>query len=85
MSRIHLSIERLVLKGFAPAEAQALSEALQSHLPEVLVDAATRGQWTRSHRTPVLRLGRISLGSGTAGATQFGAQLARGIGSGLKP
>jgi hypothetical protein len=85
VSRIRLNIERLVLHGFAPADAKSLSEALQSHLRHVLLDRATRQQWARPHRTPVLKLGRVSLQNGPAGAAKLGRQVAGAIGKGLKP
>jgi hypothetical protein len=85
MSRIRLNIDRLVLNGFQPLQAKALSEALQSQLSEVLSDCATRAEWTRSHRTPLLKLGKIPLETGTAGARTFGRQIARALGRGLKP
>ena len=84
MSRIQLNIDRLVLRGFEPLEGKALSEALQSQLSEVLSDRATRADWARSHWTPVLKLGRMSLETGTAGARMFGKQVAGAIGRGLK-
>jgi|HubBroStandDraft_6_1064221.scaffolds.fasta_scaffold96021_2 hypothetical protein len=85
MSRIQLNIERLVLNGFAPGDAKALNEALQSHLRQVLLDRATRDQWASPHRTPVLKLGRMPLQSGAAGARKLGRQMAGAIGKGLRP
>jgi hypothetical protein len=85
MSRIHVNIERLVLGGFGPAEAKTLTDELQSHLRQVLLDRHTRDQWALSHRTPVLKLGRMPLETGSAGAGKLGRQLARAIGRGLKP
>jgi hypothetical protein len=85
MSRIRLNIDRLVLNGFQPLEAKMLSDALQSQLSEVLSDRATRAEWARSHRTPALKLGRMSLETGTVGARKFGKQVARAVGKGLKP
>jgi hypothetical protein len=85
MSRIRLTIDRLVLKGFEPGDRAALAERLQSELARVLADPATRTEWARSHRTPVLRLGRMSLEGGPSGARKFGSGIARAIGRGLKP
>jgi hypothetical protein len=85
MSRIQLNIDKLVMNGFGPGEAKALTEALQTHLHQVLANQANRNQWARSHRTPVLKLGRLPLGKGAAGAGSFGRQLARAVGKGLKP
>jgi hypothetical protein len=85
MSIIHVTIDRLALKGFDPADRKALVEGLQSELSRVLSDPATRAEWVRSRRTPVLRLGRMPLEPGPAGGRKFGASVARGIGKGLKP
>lgn len=85
MSRIRLDIHRLVLNGFEQLEAKALAEALQSRLSQVLADKRSRSKWTRPHRTPVLKLGRMPLHAGTSGASTFGKQMADAVGKGLKP
>jgi hypothetical protein len=83
MSRIRLTIDRLSLHGVDPHDAKALVETLRTQLSAVLSDASVRGQWARSHRIPVLRLGRIPLAPGTAGAKTFGKEMARAVGRGL--
>lgn len=85
MSRIHLRIERLVLNGLQPGQEKALVESLRTQLSRILSDRGARVEWARSHRTPVLKLGRMPIAPGSVGAGRFGAQLARGIGKGLKP
>ena len=85
MSRIRLNIDCIVLKGFEAAEGRALSQALEAQLSQVLGDRASRAEWARTHRTPVLKLGRMPLEAGTAGAGKLGRQLARAVGRGLKP
>jgi hypothetical protein len=85
MSRIRLNIERLVLNGFEPREGKALANALEAQLQHVLGNPATRNEWARSHRTPVLKLGRMPLQVGSAGAAQFGKQVANAVERGLKP
>lgn len=86
MSRITLTIDRLVLSGFDPAERGALVDGLRTELSRVLGDPATRADWARSHRTPVLRLGPMPLqGDGSAGGRQFGRGVASAVGKGLKP
>jgi hypothetical protein len=85
MSQVRVTIDRLVLKGMEPAERKALVEGLQRELSRVLSDPATRAQWAHSHRTPVLRLGRLPLEPGAAGGRKFGKQMARALGRGLKP
>ena len=85
MSRIRLTIDALALHGFDAADSRALVEGLRSELASVLSDPLARAEWARSHRTPVLRLGRIPLESGTAGSRKFGRGMAHAIGKGLKP
>jgi hypothetical protein len=86
MSRITLTIDRLILTGFDPAERGALVQGLRAELSRVLADPATRADWARSHRTPVLRLGSLPLrGDGSAGGRKLGQGVARAVGKGLKP
>lgn len=85
MSRIRLDIDRLVLKGFQPLEAKALTDALRSQLSLVLSDPRTRHEWARSHRTAVLKLGRMALETGTVGAAKLGKGIGQAMGKGLKP
>ena len=85
VSRIRLTIDRVVLNGFQNVEAGALTKALESQLSQVLADKATRRVWARPHRTPVMKLGRMALQPGTAGARHFGQTLGTAVGRGLKP
>ena len=85
VSRVRLTIDRVVLNGFQDVEAKALATALESQLSQVLADKATRQAWARPHRTPVLKLGRMTLQPGTTGAQNFGRTLASAVGRGLKP
>jgi hypothetical protein len=85
MSRITLSIDRIVLKGFDPSDRNALMQGLRAELSRMLADPATRADWARSHRTPVLRLGGMPFESGPAGGRKFGGAVGRAIGKGLKP
>ena len=82
---VHLTIDQLVLRGFDPGERKALVEALRSELSRVLADPATRAEWARPHRTPMLRPGQMPLEPGLAGARKLGRGVARAIGKGLKP
>ena len=85
MSRIRLSIDQLVLRGFEPGDRNALVQGLQAELSRVLADPATRAGWARPQRTPVLRLGRMPLETGPAALRKFGGGLARAIGKAMKP
>ena len=68
MSRIHLHIDRLVLPEMAVSDRAALVEGLKGELARALADPAARAGWARSHRTPVLRLGRMPLEPGPPAA-----------------
>jgi hypothetical protein len=84
MSRVRLTIDQLTLKGFEASDGRALAEALQSELAGVLSNPSMRAQWARSHRTPVLRLGRMPIETGSPGGRKFGRGMAHAIGKGLK-
>jgi hypothetical protein len=85
VSNIHLHIDRLILPAMDVGERNALIQGLQAELRRALADPATRAAWARSHRTPVLRLGRMQLETGPSGGGQFGAALGSSIAKGLKP
>jgi len=85
VSRIQLTIDRLVLNGLDAHDSRALVEALRSQLSEMLADPLARRQWTHSSPTPATNLGKMPLEPGTAGARRFGKQMARAMGRGLKP
>ena len=85
MSRINVTIDQLVLRGFEPGDRKGLVEGLQNELSRALADPATRAEWARPHRTPVLRLGEMPRESGPSGARKFGGGVARAIARGLKP
>ena len=83
MSGIEVTIDRLVLRGFDPADRAALVRALRSELAKVLANADTQGRWSGSRRTPVLRLGKMPLAPGPAGARKLAVGIARAIGKGV--
>jgi hypothetical protein len=85
VTRIRVTIDELVLKGIEARDRNALVDGLRSELARVLADPATRAEWARTHRTPVLRLGQFPLESGPAGRRKLGKGMARAIGRGLKP
>lgn len=86
MSRIRVTIDHIVLRGVDLANNRdALLDGLRAELARVLADPTDRAAWARSHRTPVLRPGRMPLEPGVAGARDFGKRLARTVARGLKP
>ena len=85
LTKINLTIDQLLLRGFEPGDRKALVDGLLGELSRVLADPVTRAEWARPHSTPVLRLGGLPLESGGAGARKLGGGVARAIGRGLKP
>jgi hypothetical protein len=82
MSRVRVTIDQLVLKGIAAGDGKALAEGLRLELARVLSLTESPGLGESTH-TPVRKLGRLPLESGSAGARNYGAELARAIGKGF--
>jgi hypothetical protein len=85
VSRIRVSIDRLVMRGLDAAQQTALAAGLRHELSRLLAEQASRGEWARERRTPVLRLGRMPLEPGPAGSKKFATGLARRVARTLKP
>jgi hypothetical protein len=85
MSRVHVTIDEVVLRGFDPADRKALLEGLQTELSHMLSDPATRPTGVRSHHTPALKLGSMPAIPGAAGGRKLGTRIAGAIGKGLMP
>ena len=84
MSKIHVTIDRLVLSGLDPAARHAFVVGLKTELTRALTDPAQRADWAKSRRTPVLRLGRVALDPGLGGARKLGGHVAKGIATSSK-
>ena len=84
MSRLSVSIDRLALGGFNPAERAAFEQGLRAELARTLADPALQAQlYTRTAVTrnlPVLRLGKVALEPGISGARNLGRAVARAVG-----
>jgi hypothetical protein len=85
MSRVHVIIDELALKGLEPVERRALVDGMRAELSCVLSGPADRRDWGRSHRTPVIKLGQMTLEQGAAGGRALGVKLAGAIGRRLRP
>ena len=85
MSKIHVTIDRLVLSGLDPAARHAFVTGLKTELTHMLSDPAQRSDWATSRRTPILRLGRVALDPGVGGARELGGHVAQSIARGIKP
>ena len=81
MSKIHVTIDRLVLSGLDPAARHAFVTGLKTELTRALADPTQRADWANSSRTPVLRLGRVALDPGIGGARKLGSHVAKSIAS----
>jgi hypothetical protein len=84
MSRIRVTIDRLVLHGIERAEGTALADALRTQLMQVVGELSARREFSGSRRTPVVKLG-MNLEPGLGGARKLGSGMARAIGKSLKP
>jgi len=85
MSRINVTIDHIVVRGFEPGDRSALLEALQTELRHVLTDPAAKATWAHPQRTELLNLGRMPFSAGRSGSKDLGSRIARAIGKGLKP
>ena len=85
MTRITVTVDHLRLKGIEPEMGNALAAALKAELSQALSDRTARMGWTHSHRTPVLKLGRMPLYAGTSAGTKLGKQVGHAVARGLKP
>ena len=83
--RVTLNIDRLVLRGIDPMDQRALAEGLKNELARVLAEPATRAAIGGSRSTPVIRLSRVPMQQGQAGARALGAGVAKAIVRGIKP
>ncbi|MGD0830448.1 MAG: hypothetical protein ABR907_05870 [Terracidiphilus sp.] len=82
---LNLTIDRLALGGFDPAERAAFEQGLRSGLASALADTAMQAQiYSRSSTVrsiPVLRLGKVTLQPGISGARNLGIAVARAVGN----
>src|SRR5260370_20450851 len=83
MSRIRVTIERLVLNGMERAEGTALADALRTQLAQVVGELSVRRGFAGSHRTPVVKLG-MNLEPGLGGGRKVGLGGGRGNWKSLK-
>jgi len=84
MSRIHVTIDRIVMRGFEPADRRAVLEGLQTELSRVLAHPVGRAAWATSHRTPVVKLGSMPISPGPSRGRILGTRIGRAIGKELK-
>lgn len=83
-ARVNVTIDRLVLRGVAPADRPHLIASLQAELTRILSNPETRAEWARSQRLPVLRLGTLPFTPGPSGSRHLGRNIAGVIGKGMR-
>jgi hypothetical protein len=82
--RTTVVIDRVVLRGVDPRHAQALTSSLKAELSRVLSEPQAHAALTGGRRAEMLRLGKLPLAPGAAGARRFGANVARSLGKGMR-
>jgi hypothetical protein len=85
VSRIGLTIDRIALRGFDPADRNALVAGIRSQLERALANPSTRAALTHSRGTPVVRLGALPFQPGVAGSRALGSQIGTKISSRIAP
>ena len=84
MKRIDVNIDRIVLRGFDPADRQAFVSGLTAELSRILADPATGIASAAARRTPVLHVGKTSMEAGQAGSRKLGGGIARAVGKEIR-
>jgi hypothetical protein len=84
MSRVDVSIDRLVLRGIEPADRDGLVEGLKRELARAFTRPQTAATPLVSGETPVLRAGPMTFTPGPAGARRLGGGIANAIAKGIK-
>jgi hypothetical protein len=80
-ANIHVTIDRIALRGIEPGDRRHLIAALQSELTRVLSDPETRTSLTHSGHIPVLRPVTLPYTPGPSGSRSLGRSIARAIGN----
>jgi hypothetical protein len=83
MKRVVLHIDSLVLKGFRHEDRQGIAEGLQLELTRLLADPQASQQLTTNGDVSRLRAGSIQIRHDSK-PQRIGAQVAQGIGKGMK-
>jgi hypothetical protein len=82
MKRVVVHIDRLVLKGFRGADAQAIGEGLRSELARALAEPSGAGSLESMGDISRVNAGRVGVGHDAA-PRQFGVSAGRAIARGL--
>lgn len=83
MKRVNLHIDRLVLRGFRKEDRHGIAEGIQRELHRMLADPQTAQQWAIGGDAAQRKIGSVRIGQDARPQT-VGAQVAQGIGRGIK-
>jgi len=82
MKRVVLHIDRLVLRGFHPADRDAIAEGLRAELGRLLADPSSAARLGAMPHVPKVDGGRVTLrreGAASEAGAALGGAVARGI------
>lgn len=77
MSRVRVHIDNIAVRGLDSAAADAAIDGLRLELTRLLQQTVVSP--ARAQRTPVMRVGPVTLRAGSAGARQLGVSAAGAI------
>jgi hypothetical protein len=82
MKRVHVHIDRLVLKGLGNGSPEAIAQGLQQQLAAMLSAPGAIDAWNSSGHTPRLQVGPVVM-TADASPAQVGQSLCDAIGKGV--
>lgn len=82
--RVSIQIDRLVLKGIPAEDRLAFASGLKAELARLLGSPDSVASLHNSLNTPLMRLGKVPMEPGMAGARALGRQVARRVGKRVK-
>jgi hypothetical protein len=85
VSRIDVTIDRVVLRGIDAADRHGLVDGLKRELAHALARPAATAPPLASRQTPLLRAGPLPLAPGPSGARRLGGGIAQAIAKGIRP
>jgi hypothetical protein len=78
-----IQIDRLVLRGLDGLNPRVFAETLQAELARAMQKSQAQAAMQQSSTTPALKLGRLPMQPGVAGARTLAAGVARSIAGGI--
>ncbi|MEM1053947.1 MAG: hypothetical protein AAGI52_00355 [Bacteroidota bacterium] len=71
---VHVHIDRIVLDGLGPLNADAVGAAVQTELARLLIESGTPAEWTQDYRQRRADGGQFRLGESAEGVGRQVAQ-----------